>query len=79
MTVLGLFGGASLNSLELSLVQTDGIDVHKVIKTAVVPYPEPLVMDIRSVIGVADLCRRFELFADGCDFYGCGHSGLYMG
>lgn len=57
MTVLGLFGGASLNSLELSLVQTDGIDVHKVIKTAVVPYPEPLVMDIRLVIGkrVCDL------------------------
>ena len=57
MTVLGLFGGASLNSLELSLVQTDGLAVHKVIKTAVVPYPEPLVMDIRSVIGkrVCDL------------------------
>ena len=42
MTVLGLFGGASLNSLELALVQTDGIDVHKIIKTAAVPSPEPI-------------------------------------
>ncbi len=62
MTVLGLFGGASLNSLELALVQTDGIDVHKIIKTAAVPYPEPLIMDIRSVIGkrVCDLSSLRE-------------------
>ncbi|MDO4161380.1 MAG: anhydro-N-acetylmuramic acid kinase [Pseudomonadota bacterium] len=51
MAVLGLFGGASLNSAELALVNTDGIDIHNVIKTSVVPYPEPLVWNIRSVIG----------------------------
>lgn len=51
MTVLGLFGGASLNSIEMALVNTDGIDIYNVLKTATIPYPEPLVMDIRSVIG----------------------------
>ena len=51
MTVLGVFGGASLNSVELALVKTDGIDINEIIKTAVVPYPEPLAMEIRSVIG----------------------------
>ena len=28
MTVLGVFGGASLNSVELALVKTDGIDIN---------------------------------------------------
>lgn len=51
MTVLGVFGGASLNSIELALVKTDGIDINEIIKTAVVPYPEPLAMEIRAVIG----------------------------
>ena len=51
MTVLGLFGGSSLNSIELALVNTDGIDIYEVLKTATIPYPEPLAMLIRSVIG----------------------------
>lgn len=51
MTVLGLFGGSSLNSMELALVNTDGIDIYEVLKTAVIPYPEPLALLIRSVIG----------------------------
>ena len=46
MTVLGVFGGASLNSVELALVKTDGIDINEIIKTAVVPYPEPLAMEM---------------------------------
>lgn len=54
MTVLGLFGGASLNSIELALVNTDGIDIHSIIKTAVIPYPEPLAANIRSVISKRD-------------------------
>ena len=33
MTVLGLFGGASLNSIEMALVNTDGIDIYNVLKT----------------------------------------------
>ncbi len=51
MTVLGLFGGASLNSIEMALVNTDGIDIYNVSKTATIHYPEPLAQDIRAVIG----------------------------
>lgn len=47
---LGLYGGASLNSIELSLIDSDGVDIYSVLKTAVIPYPEPLALDIRAVI-----------------------------
>lgn len=77
ITVLGLFGGASLNSIELALVNTDGIDVHNVLKTAVVPYPEPLAAKVRAVIGrrVCDLSLLREnkeiqqLQGEMTDFY----------
>ena len=36
INALGVYGGASLNSVELALVNTDGVDLHHVIKTAVV-------------------------------------------
>lgn len=50
INALGVYGGASLNSVELALINTDGVDLHHVIKTAVVPYTETLAQDIRSVI-----------------------------
>lgn len=50
INALGVYGGASLNSVELALINTDGVDLHHVIKTAVVPYTEALAQDIRSVI-----------------------------
>ena len=77
ITALGLFGGATLNSIELALVNTDGIDIHNVLKTAIVPYPEPLVAEIRAVIGkrVCDLSLLQEnkqiqqLQSEMTDFY----------
>jgi len=54
INVLGLFGGASLNSVEIALVCTDGVDIQAVKKSAVVPYPEPLLMTIRDLTA-----RRF--------------------
>ena len=51
LNALGLYGGASLNSIELALIDSDGVDVHKILKTTVIPYPETLALDIRAVIG----------------------------
>ena len=50
INALGIYGGASLNSVELALLNTDGVDLQNVLKTAVVPYPETLALDIRTVI-----------------------------
>ena len=47
---LGLFGGASLNAVELALITTDGVDVYDYIKTATVPYPENLALEIRAIL-----------------------------
>lgn len=49
--VLGIFGGASLNSVEAAIVNTDGIDIHSVKNSKVIPYPESLVLKIRSLTG----------------------------
>ena len=51
INVLGIYGGASLNSVELALINTDGIDVYEIKKTATIPYPEYLAQEIRKVIG----------------------------
>ena len=50
ISALGIYGGASLNSIELALIDSDGIDVYNVLKTVVIPYPESLALDIRAVI-----------------------------
>lgn len=57
LNALGLFGGASLNSVELALLNTDGIDIKEIKKNAVVPYPDALAADIRTIIAkrVVDL------------------------
>ena len=59
LTTLGLYGGASLNSADLALLVSDGLDVQKLIKSATVPYPEDLITDIRSLIA-----RRGWTFAE---------------
>lgn len=51
LKALGLYGGASLNSIELALVDTDGLDVNNFIKETFVMYPENLSLDIRRIIG----------------------------
>lgn len=50
LTTLGIYGGASLNSIEISLLVSDGIDIQKIIKSAVIPYPEDLANDIRKLL-----------------------------
>ena len=50
INALGIYGGASLNSVELALLNTDGVDLQNVIKTGVVTYPDSLAQDIRTVI-----------------------------
>lgn len=47
---LGLYGGASLNAIEMALIDSDGVDVYNVLKTEVVPYPENLALNIRTII-----------------------------
>lgn len=73
----GLFGGASLNFVLLTLINTDGIDVHEIRKSTAVPYPESLACDIRAIIGKR-LLNYADLEADEnvqqlkenmCDFY----------
>lgn len=50
VNALGLYGGASLNSIELALISTDGIDIQEYINSRIVPYPEKLALDIRTLI-----------------------------
>ena len=50
LNTLGLYGGASLNSVELALINTDGVDIQEFIKSRIVPYPEELALDIRALI-----------------------------
>lgn len=50
LNTLGLYGGASLNSIELALINTDGVDIQEFIKSRIVPYPEALALDIRALI-----------------------------
>lgn len=50
LTSLGLYGGASLNSVEMALLISDGLDVQKLIKSATVPYPEDLVISVRKLL-----------------------------
>lgn len=50
LNTLGLYGGASLNSVELALIRSDGIDIQEYIRSCVVPYPDSLKGDIRILI-----------------------------
>lgn len=66
LNTVGLFGGASLNSIELALINTDGIDIKEFKKTAVIPYPEPLADSIRTimtkrVVDFAELQKNTEV------------------
>ena len=51
----GIFGGASLNSVQTALLETDGLDVFEVKNTSQIFYPENLANDIRSIIGRKEL------------------------
>lgn len=50
LNALGIYGGSSLNSVEIALLSTDGIDIQKFIKSASLPYPEELALQIRALI-----------------------------
>ena len=50
LNALGVFGGASLNSVELALINTDGLDVKEFIKSQIFGYPEELCLDLRELI-----------------------------
>jgi len=50
LNAVGVFGSASLNSLEIALISSDGIDISRVIKSATVHYPENLALNIRKLI-----------------------------
>lgn len=51
LTALGLFGGSSLNSAELAIIESDGVDVYRYGKTLSVTYPEDLIANIHQLIG----------------------------
>ncbi|MBR1825491.1 MAG: anhydro-N-acetylmuramic acid kinase [Alphaproteobacteria bacterium] len=50
LNALGVYGNATLNSVDLALLTTDGLDVQQFIKTQTVHYPEDLCVDIRSIL-----------------------------
>lgn len=50
LNALGVYGNASLNSVDLALIATDGLDVQQFIKTQTFHYPEQLCLDIRALI-----------------------------
>lgn len=50
LNALGIYGNASLNSVDVALIATDGLDVQQFIKTQTFHYPEDLCIDIRALI-----------------------------
>ena len=50
INALGIYGGASLNSVEAALIYTDGLDIKQYYKTQIIPYPEDLCLKIRQII-----------------------------
>lgn len=50
LNAVGVYGNASLNSVDLALLSTDGVDVQRYIKTQTVHYHEDLCTRIRSFI-----------------------------
>ena len=50
LNALGVYGNASLNSVDLALITTDGIDIQQFIKTATIHYPDDLCLGIRALI-----------------------------
>ena len=49
LNALGVYGNASLNTADLALIATDGVDVQQFIKTQTVHYPEELCIKIREI------------------------------
>lgn len=50
LNTIGVYGNASLNSVDLAYILTDGVDVQKYIKTQTIHYPEDLCLDIRILV-----------------------------
>ncbi len=50
LNTVGVYGNASLNSVDLALISTDGLDVQRYIKTQTIHYPEEICTNIRSFI-----------------------------
>ena len=63
LNALGIFAGASLNFIELALLNTDGIDIKQITATERIPYPEKLANDIRTLTNKR-CCRLDELQKD---------------
>ncbi len=49
LNALGVYGNASLNTADLALISTDGVDVQQFVKTQTVHYPEELCIKIREL------------------------------
>ena len=52
LNCLGLMGTSTFGGVELALIRTDGLDVIERKKAYVVPYPDKMKEDIRSVLGL---------------------------
>lgn len=50
LKALGIYGGASLNSVELALIVSDGVDIQRILNYTAMPYPEELASGIRMLI-----------------------------
>ena len=49
-TVLGVYSDSTLNNLELSLIQTDGVDLYETPVSLLRPYPSDLKNDIYNLM-----------------------------
>lgn len=52
LNCLGLMGTSTFGGVELALIKTDGIDIIERKKSYVVPYPDAMKDEIRSVLGL---------------------------
>ena len=50
LNVLGIYGGASLNTVDIALINSDGVDIQEIVKTVTIHYPEELAAKIRKII-----------------------------
>lgn len=59
LNALGIFGDASLNSVETAVITTDGVDVREYVANATFMYPEELFSAIRAILN-----KRFVRYDD---------------
>lgn len=55
MIVCGFMSGTSLDGLDAAVIETDGINISKVVETLYLPYPAEFQKELKSILGSREL------------------------